>query len=109
MASTHESGLVEGLVKSTTMILISEIGDKTFFIAAIMAMRHPRMTVSRASERVPSLFAPLRSRQNTHPFSLPTRPRPRPFSESSPSTARDAPYLGHIARACTLAPAPALD
>ena len=30
---------MEGLVKSGVMILLSEIGDKTFFIAAIMAMR----------------------------------------------------------------------
>jgi hypothetical protein len=27
------------------MILLSEIGDKTFFIAAILAMRHPRSTI----------------------------------------------------------------
>lgn len=27
------------------MIVISEIGDKTFFIAAIMAMRHKRLTI----------------------------------------------------------------
>jgi len=27
------------------MILVSEFGDKTFFIAAIMAMRHPRLEV----------------------------------------------------------------
>ena len=27
------------------MILVSEIGDKTFFIAAIMAMKNPRSTV----------------------------------------------------------------
>lgn len=27
------------------MIIVSEIGDKTFFIAAIMAMRNPRLTV----------------------------------------------------------------
>ena len=30
------------------MILVSEIGDKTFFIAAIMAMKHPRVTVRHA-------------------------------------------------------------
>jgi len=36
---------LEGAVKSGTMILISEIGDKTFFIAAIMAMRHSQITV----------------------------------------------------------------
>ena len=46
MASALNAGeFLEGLVKSGTMILISEIGDKTFFIAAIMAMRHPRTTV----------------------------------------------------------------
>lgn len=28
-----------------SVILVSEIGDKTFFIAAIMAMRHARLTV----------------------------------------------------------------
>jgi putative Ca2+/H+ antiporter (TMEM165/GDT1 family) len=38
---------MEGLVKSGVMILLSEIGDKTFFIAAIMAMRHSRVTVRR--------------------------------------------------------------
>ena len=27
------------------MIIVSEIGDKTFFIAAIMAMRHSRVVV----------------------------------------------------------------
>lgn len=27
------------------VIIVSELGDKTFFIAAIMAMRHPRLTV----------------------------------------------------------------
>lgn len=27
------------------MIIVSEIGDKTFFIAAIMAMKHSRLVV----------------------------------------------------------------
>ncbi|KIY94162.1 hypothetical protein MNEG_13798 [Monoraphidium neglectum] len=36
---------VEAFVKSLGVIGASEIGDKTFFIAAIMAMRHPRLTV----------------------------------------------------------------
>jgi len=35
-------GLLEGFLKSTAMILVSEIGDKTFFVAALMAMRYPR-------------------------------------------------------------------
>ncbi|KAI8363561.1 hypothetical protein B0O80DRAFT_476797 [Mortierella sp. GBAus27b] len=31
------------------MIIVSEIGDKTFFIAAIMAMKHPRLLVFSAA------------------------------------------------------------
>ncbi|KAI7837006.1 hypothetical protein COHA_009186 [Chlorella ohadii] len=38
-------GFIEGFLKSWGVILASEIGDKTFFIAAIMAMRHARLTV----------------------------------------------------------------
>mmetsp|Transcript_4086 Transcript_4086/g.11718 ORF Transcript_4086/g.11718 Transcript_4086/m.11718 type:complete len:239 (-) Transcript_4086:1861-2577(-) len=34
-----------GFGKSFGVIMASEIGDKTFFIAAIMAMRNPRITV----------------------------------------------------------------
>lgn len=33
------------LLSAFTMIIFSEIGDKTFLIAAILAMKHPRMTV----------------------------------------------------------------
>lgn len=36
---------LHAFVASISVILVSEIGDKTFFIAAIMAMRHPRLTV----------------------------------------------------------------
>ena len=55
---THDNEFLEGLVKSGMMILLSEIGDKTFFIAAIMAMRHSRLTVrpsARARESLQSL------------------------------------------------------
>ncbi|KAG6819844.1 hypothetical protein H0H93_008047 [Arthromyces matolae] len=38
-------GSVKALVQSFSMIIVSEIGDKTFLIAAILAMRHPRLTV----------------------------------------------------------------
>ncbi|XP_060530875.1 transmembrane protein 165 [Cylas formicarius] len=38
-------GFIHAFVASFSVILVSEIGDKTFFIAAIMAMRHPRLTV----------------------------------------------------------------
>mmetsp|Transcript_21664 Transcript_21664/g.73651 ORF Transcript_21664/g.73651 Transcript_21664/m.73651 type:complete len:236 (+) Transcript_21664:151-858(+) len=44
-ATAAASGFFGGFAKSTAMILMSEIGDKTFFIAAIMAMRHSRVTV----------------------------------------------------------------
>ncbi|KAF2097355.1 UPF0016-domain-containing protein, partial [Rhizodiscina lignyota] len=36
-------------VLSLAMILFSEIGDKTFLVAALMAMRHPRMVVFSAA------------------------------------------------------------
>ena len=38
-------GFVHAFLASLSVILVSEIGDKTFFIAAIMAMKHPRMVV----------------------------------------------------------------
>ena len=36
---------VQALVQAFLMIILSEIGDKTFLIAAILAMRHPRLLV----------------------------------------------------------------
>lgn len=39
------TGFFHGFVASFSVIIVSELGDKTFFIAAIMAMRHPRLTV----------------------------------------------------------------
>ncbi|KAG6917997.1 hypothetical protein DXG01_017007 [Tephrocybe rancida] len=38
-------GNAEALIQSFAMIIFSEIGDKTFLIAAILAMRHPRLIV----------------------------------------------------------------
>jgi hypothetical protein len=38
-------GFIHAFVASLSVIIVSELGDKTFFIAAIMAMRHPRVTV----------------------------------------------------------------
>ncbi|KAL2542118.1 GDT1-like protein 4 [Abeliophyllum distichum] len=37
--------IVQGFTKSLAMTVLSEIGDKTFFAAAILAMRHPRRLV----------------------------------------------------------------
>jgi putative Ca2+/H+ antiporter (TMEM165/GDT1 family) len=46
MAQMHLSQhAYQGFVKSFGVILASEIGDKTFFIAALMAMKHSRVTV----------------------------------------------------------------
>ncbi|KIY65874.1 UPF0016-domain-containing protein [Cylindrobasidium torrendii FP15055 ss-10] len=39
------SSSFDAFTQSISMILVSEVGDKTFLIAAILAMRHPRMTV----------------------------------------------------------------
>ncbi|KAF8067018.1 hypothetical protein FPV67DRAFT_1417420 [Lyophyllum atratum] len=38
-------GNVQALLQAFAMIIVSEIGDKTFLIAAILAMRHPRIAV----------------------------------------------------------------
>ena len=45
-------GIIEPLhsfVLSLTMILVSEVGDKTFLVAALMAMKHDRMVVFSAA------------------------------------------------------------
>jgi len=42
---TGDEGGLAGLGQAFAMIVASEIGDKTFFIAAILAMRHDRLTV----------------------------------------------------------------
>jgi len=41
----YNSGFVPAFAASFVMIILSEIGDKTFFIAAILAMRHSRVVV----------------------------------------------------------------
>lgn len=45
LAAGVNRGFLEGLAKSWLVILSSEIGDKTFFIAAVMAMRNSRKQV----------------------------------------------------------------
>lgn len=42
---TGGNDFVTAFVKSLVMILVTEIGDKTFFIAAVLAMRHGRLVV----------------------------------------------------------------
>ena len=65
---SKSSVAMQGFVKSWGMILASEIGDKTFFIAALMAMKHPRRTVLpkalRSAERWncrPDRFGPCKT------------------------------------------------
>ena len=41
-------------LNSLAMILVTELGDKTFFIAAIMAMRNPRLVHSYLVEYHPN-------------------------------------------------------
>ncbi|XP_069977869.1 putative divalent cation/proton antiporter TMEM165 [Penaeus vannamei] len=36
---------MHAFIAALSMIIVTELGDKTFFIAAIMAMNHPRVTV----------------------------------------------------------------
>lgn len=38
-------GFIHAFFASLSVIVVSEIGDKTFFIAAIMAMKHSRFTI----------------------------------------------------------------
>ncbi|KAK2464934.1 hypothetical protein APHAL10511_003010 [Amanita phalloides] len=39
------TAVLHGLFQAFSLIIFSEIGDKTFLIAAILAMRHPRLVV----------------------------------------------------------------
>jgi len=45
VAKILRENLDDGFVRSSTMIVASEIGDKTFFIAAVMAMTEKRVEV----------------------------------------------------------------
>ena len=38
-------GFIHAFLASLSVIIVSELGDKTFFIAAILAMKNPRLTV----------------------------------------------------------------
>jgi len=38
-------GFIHAFLASISVIIVSELGDKTFFIAAILSMRNPRVTV----------------------------------------------------------------
>jgi len=40
-----DASFLHAFVASLSVIIVSELGDKTFFIAAILAMRHSRLLV----------------------------------------------------------------
>lgn len=42
-------GFIHAFIASISVIVVSELGDKTFFIAAIMAMRHSRLVIYTAA------------------------------------------------------------
>ncbi|KAK0417758.1 hypothetical protein QR680_013192 [Steinernema hermaphroditum] len=44
-SSKGDIGFYHALIASLSVIIVSELGDKTWFIAAIMAMRHSRLAV----------------------------------------------------------------
>ncbi|RFU74582.1 family upf0016 [Trichoderma arundinaceum] len=51
-ADGEEEGIIQpfhSFILSFTMILVSEVGDKTFLVAALMAMKHDRMVVFSAA------------------------------------------------------------
>jgi putative Ca2+/H+ antiporter (TMEM165/GDT1 family) len=37
--------MLEAFTKALSLITVSELGDKTFFIAVVMSMRYPRRLV----------------------------------------------------------------
>ncbi|PLB33276.1 UPF0016-domain-containing protein [Aspergillus candidus] len=49
LVAEEEGSAFHSLLFSFTMIVVSEIGDKTFLVAALMAMRHPRLLVFSAA------------------------------------------------------------
>ncbi|KAK4057292.1 GCR1-dependent translation factor 1 [Microbotryomycetes sp. JL221] len=65
---------LDGLGRAISVIIVSEIGDKTFLIAAILSMRHPRMTIFAGSIAALALMSLLSSLLGTIvPTLLPKR------------------------------------
>lgn len=54
---------LHAFIAALSVIVVSELGDKTFFIAAIMAMRHPRMIVFAGAITALALMTVLSGRQ----------------------------------------------
>lgn len=44
-APLNSTAFIDGFVSSLTVVILAELGDRTFFIAAILAVKHPRFIV----------------------------------------------------------------
>lgn len=58
-------GFIHAFAASFSVIIVSELGDKTFFIAAIMAMKHPRLTVFMGAIMALALMTILSGKRHT--------------------------------------------
>jgi Ca2+/H+ antiporter, TMEM165/GDT1 family len=68
------------------MIIISELGDKTFLIAALMAMRHPRSVVFSAAFASLLIMTVLSAALGHAVPHLSTRPSPNYANSDSTAT-----------------------
>lgn len=59
-------GFLHAFIASFSVIIVSEICDKTFFIAAIMSMRHPRLTVFLGAISALALMTVLSGKFNSY-------------------------------------------
>lgn len=59
-------GFLHAFIASISVIVVSELGDKTFFIAAIMAMRHPRLIVFAGAITALALMTVLSGKNNNN-------------------------------------------
>ena len=112
-ASTGIAGFGEAFMASIGVIFGTELGDKTFFIAAIMSMRHPRFTVwfgavgalaamtvlSTIVGHVAPMLLPPAVRRSTNTFRPPSHrpqsPAPRLASLPSRLPRTSRPSLSH--------------
>ena len=110
------AGFAEAFTASMGVIFGTELGDKTFFIAAIMSMRHPRFTVwfgavgalaamtvlsTIVGHVAPMLLPPSVRRSSDSMRPPPTRPR-----SPAPRLASRSPLLSLTALAPSVSPSP---
>ena len=80
----------QAVLQSFAMIIFSEIGDKTFRIAAILAMRHPRLLVFAGAFRLSCSHVHSLSRNGSPPtHSHPTKMDANGYIHSLPLFRRE--------------------